>query len=152
GTEPHAWLRADEVRLDLSAVQLLTGCGRPSRIEARGVALELHRKPGGAFAFGGLLRTAPRPAPAAAKTPAEPAQGGGAEVAFHLVDSRIMLLDEPTGTELDLTGLEGHGTWRRHHSTLEHLTGLWSGGRFELDAELVRGAEGPMFEAALKAR
>lgn len=151
GTE-GPWLHADEVQIGVGPISLMMRKGTPTHIIARGVILNLHREPGGSFEFSSLLRTRdPNARPDPDAESADP-NALTPQIAFKFSDSRITVLDEPTRTTLELTALEGTGTWRRHQTTLNRVTGKLNGGDFELDADLVRGAHGPMFESELKAR
>ncbi len=114
--------------------------------------MRVRRQPGGGFEFGDLLRTdAPRPALPTASGESDDATGDH-DVTFRLTDSRVTVLDDPTGTRLEFNDLDGHGTWRRNRARLTGLTGTLNGGPFMLEAELDRGATAPMFEGEFHAR
>lgn len=151
GRELDPWLRAESVRIDVRLIQLLHGRLQPTSIRAEGVALRVRRDHGGNFEFQHLLRTDPD-TPGSTGSSADPSPTGDPEVRYRLVDSRVTILDEPTGTRLEFTGLKGHGTWQRCRAKLTALTGHLNGGTFALEAELDRGVTAPMFEGQLNAR
>jgi hypothetical protein len=150
GKPGDPWLTADRVSIDVSAAQLLVGRPWPSRVEARGVFLRVRRDAGGAMEIRDLLRRQ-KPGPDADPDRAQRPEDES-EVAFSLADARMVVIDEPTGTRLNFSDLEGHGTWRRHRTTLNELHGQLNGGPFLMEAELERGQGSPMFEGELHAR
>ncbi len=151
GHASDPWLHADDVVVDLNPVHLLlTGRGPLTRIEARGVRLRLRREAGGAFEFSPLLRTA-QPHRLESPRPRNESEDGPA-VVFQVRDGRLSVIDEPTGTRLELTELNAHGTWQRHHAGIEQLSGQLNGGPVNLTADLERGTGCPMFEGELTAR
>lgn len=144
------WLKADSITIDVNAAELLAGRLAPRRVEVQGVSLRVRRGADGNFEIGDLFRRSPKagPDPAAGRDP-EPTDQG---VALRLTDARVELIDEPTGTRLGFTDLEGRGTWRRHRTILHELRGRCNGGPVLLEAELERGSGSPMFEGELHAR
>lgn len=150
GHPDGAWFQADEVKIGLSVARLFLGRLEPAWVEARGAQVRLHRPVDGTFPSGQLLRARPTKQPGASG-----GREGGAtatEIAFRVSDSRVEVFDATTRTRVSLTGLEGNGIWREHHVTLSQLAGKLNEGPFKLNAELVRGTRGPMFEVELTVR
>ena len=149
GREP--WLRAEELRIDANLLSLVRGSHDPKEVEAFGVALRIHRRADGGFEFNDLLRTAPRPEDATGSNPGELASESTCSVNFRLRGGKISVLDDPTGTHLQLADIEAKGTWQRHRATIQEMKGLLNGGTFELSAQLDREADGPSFEVQARA-
>jgi AsmA protein len=145
------WLRAESILIDVNAAELLGGCLEPGWVEARGVFLRVHRDANGQFELGHLLRHHPRPSGDAAPG-ASASEEALPEVGFRLAEARVVIIDEPTGTRLELADLGGQGTWRPDRTTLRELRGRLNGGPFLLEGEFERGPGCPMFEGELHAR
>lgn len=150
GEDP--WLRAESIGIDIHAGQLLAGRLAPGRVEARGVSLRVHRDADGQLEIGELLSHPSRTSPDSPSGPAPPAEEAGREVEFRLDGAHIVVLDDPTGTRLEFSELQGQGTWRPLRATLDELRGRLNGGPFLLEGELERGPGSPMFEGELRAR
>jgi hypothetical protein len=150
GRASDPWLTADEISIDVNAAQLLAGRIEPGRIEARGVFARVRRGADGSLELGDLLRRGKPPANADPDRTSRPDEER--DVTFLLSDARLVLIDEPTGTRLNFTEVDGRGTWRRHRTVLSELKGRLNGGPFLLEAEIERGQGSPMFDGALHAR
>ncbi len=69
---------------------------------------------------------------------------------LQLARSRVLVIDVPTASRLELTGVEGRGTWARDSVMIENLTGMLNGGHLELTARLERGVPSPAFEGEVR--
>lgn len=153
GREHQPWLQVDRIVIVPDWACLIAGRLEPASVEAQGLTFRAERRTGGDFPFRDLLRSQPHEA-----GESDPASTGSSldaprsEVQFRVSEVQVSLLDEPTGTRLEFAGLTGHGVWRGHRATIEHLAGRLNGGTFELEAELERGTFGPMFEVQTFAR
>jgi AsmA protein len=151
GEESKPWLHADRLDLKLGLRNILDGCVEPSRVVASGVTLRAERRKGGTFAFTNLLMSRPR------TDSTEPGVSQGdphadRRVAFLVRDGHVTLLDEETGSRLELIAVKGDGVWQRHRTVLRHLSGSVSGGTFVIEGDLERSGPRPEFEvqAALR--
>lgn len=142
------WLRAREVRLDLGLLQLLAGRVEPSRCRAAGVELRVLRRADGRLEIAELLEPDRQARP-------DPRTGGRDEaapegVALELAKARLLVLDEPTATRLELTEVEGRGTWEARAIEVEELTGRVNGGRLSLAARVDRAARASAFAGEVR--
>lgn len=88
------------------------------------------------------------------KSPGRPGQdsgrdGEGPPFAVELADSRVTILDDPSGTRLELTSVEADGLWGPEAAEVERLTAHVGGGQLELAARLERGPR-PAFEGEVR--
>lgn len=148
GEGPGPWLRAGRVRVDVNMLQLLAGRLEPTSCRARGVELRVWRRANGSLECGGLFADHAPNAPIRADRPDGPCDT--APVAFELNEARVRVLDEPTGTRLDLTEASASGTWGEEIVQVESLAGLFNGGQMELAAQLDRAGPAPQMELALR--
>jgi hypothetical protein len=151
--EGGPWLQVADLSIDISLAQLLAGHIEPRDVEAAGVSLRLHRRADGTFEFGDWLRSgrSPAPAPAATRGPTpEGTSSGPAALAFRLREARLLVIDEPSATKLDLNAAEGQGTWQHDRLRLDRLAGVLNGGEFELAAQYDRGSGA--FDGQVRAR
>ena len=68
-----------------------------------------------------------------------------------LKNATITVIDEPSQTTLEFTGVEGRANWTSPHATIQKIQGTLNGGPFELTAQLDRGAKAPAFEGEIRA-
>jgi hypothetical protein len=151
GKPSDPWLTADVITIDVHAAELLAGRIEPGRVEAIGVVLRVRRDADGDLEIGDLLRRG-RATPAEDPDRAGRPDSDESDVAWRLADGRLSVVDEPTGTLLEFTQVEGQGTWRRDRTTAHDLHGRLNGGRFLLEADVERGLSSPMFEGELHTR
>ncbi|HWE38044.1 MAG TPA: AsmA-like C-terminal region-containing protein [Isosphaeraceae bacterium] len=145
GTAPP-WLRVDELRLDLNPVHLLTGCSAPKEVDARGVELTVHRDKDGNCALLDLLNGPGR-------GPSDP--GGTSQpvaVSLAVMGGRVRVLDDPSGTALELRELDGRATWDGKRGTIESLKGKLNGGTLAFSGSIDCGGNVPWFEGRLQAQ
>src|SRR5690606_20818002 len=83
GASCGPWLDATAVRIDLSPARLLAGHLEPTRVEAKGLHLRVHRRFDGSFEFANLIRTPAEEDPEAAD-PAAPARAEPGPISFRL--------------------------------------------------------------------
>jgi hypothetical protein len=144
------WLRVAELRMDASPLQILFGRIEPTEVEIRGGVLRIERRPSGTFECADLLRMRPQGARDKARLAPAPDGSPVRVVRFRLSEGRVSLIDDQTGTRLELLNLRGAGSWRRDRTVVEELNGHVDRGQFELAAHLDRGPGDPMFEGQLK--
>ena len=145
-----AWFAADEVRIDLSPLQLLAGRIEPTGAKASGVELRLRRRLDGSLEFGGLPK--PREDSRKHQVGLRDEVGGASGFAIELADSQIRVVDEPTGTDLALKVVEGWATWRPDVLEIERIVGLARGGTIAMAARVERTGGRPAIEAQFRVR
>ena len=147
GREADPWLKVGAARMNVSLLQLLWGQIEPTDLEVVGLSLRVHRRADGTYE---MAESSPSTAQAARKAPAgAPNEPSGLN--FHLIDARVTVVDQPTGTTLELTGVEGKGVWEGSRTTLHELHGALNGGTFVLAAQFDRSGPTPAFEGQFKA-
>jgi AsmA-like C-terminal region len=142
------WLKADRLDLDLSFLQLVSGQFAPREIRVDGLAVRVHRRADGSLEFGDLIpRRRPPPADAAARDD----DPDTTEVAFKISGATISILDDPSDTQLEFSGVEGQGTWQPKLVELTSARGRLNDGMIELSALVDRTMPGAGFEGTLRA-
>jgi len=145
GADP--WLRAEEVSLNLSVMQLVRGRVEPTEIDLRGVVLRVLRRRDGSVELSDLFRT---------EGTARPRDHGAddrepAVIQMRVHDASVLLVDEPTGTRLELAGVEGHGAWHGGVASVNDLRGRVNGGTFQFAAQVDPGSgTEPRFEGQIR--
>jgi hypothetical protein len=147
GDPRDPWLRARTVTVDVSPLALLAGRVESRRGRASGVALRVHRRSDGSFEFGAL---GPNRSPGT--RPADDRRAGDERsvVEIDLNDAQLTVIDEPTGTRLELSNVEAQSTWEPEHLVIENLSGILNGGRLTLTAQLDRTEPVPVVEGRLR--
>jgi AsmA-like C-terminal region len=160
-----AWLRVADLRINLHLVNILFGHCTPSRAEAEGVNLRIHRLADGTLEFGSLLK--PAVAVSTERAPdtqqqltANASGGGGGDgptksdgctIAFEVHKGQVSLIDEPSQTRLEFTDIDSGGTWHPRRAAIERFHSGLNGGEIELVAELDRTTPQAMFEGHARA-
>ncbi|HZW33316.1 MAG TPA: AsmA-like C-terminal region-containing protein [Isosphaeraceae bacterium] len=139
------WLKAADLRLDLSLLQIFRGRLHPRRLEADGVQLRILRRSDGTVELADLI-----------KPIQEPARGSTAvrvadRVAFSVRRGQVTVIDEPTETRLQLEEVEGEGSSEGPLTLVDHLRGTLNGGPFRLAAQLDRTDAAMSLEAQFRA-
>jgi AsmA protein len=143
------WLRVGEMRLHVSPLQLVLGRIEPHEVEVRGAVLRIERRPSGSFECADLLRMRQAPGSGGSRLSLAAEDADGRDVKLRILEGRVSLIDDQSGTRLELLSVQGRGTWRRDRVIVEELSGRVDGGRFELAAHLDRGPGDPRFEGQL---
>lgn len=142
------WLRADELRVDVSPLQLLAGRVEPTRCRARGVALRVLRDANGQLEIADLLGGESSPEPSQpSETRSEPST---TPLLLELANSRVLIIDVPTETRLELEAVQGQGEWGSDQIDLDELSGSLNGGWIALAAQLDRSEAEPAFGGELR--
>ena len=147
GKAADPWLKISSARLNVSIVQLLCGQIDPTDLEVAGLSLRVHRRADGTYemADSSLATSA-----AAGQSPAR-ASHEPSGLNFRLTGGSVTVLDPSNGTRLELTGVEGRGTWEGRRTTVQEIRGTLNGGTFVLAAQLDRSGPAPAFEGQFKA-
>ncbi len=155
------WLKVGAARINASVLQLLVGQVEPTEVEVSGLFLRVHRRAEGSLELSDLLQPASAVPATASANPAgasvdsgsssNPCEGPiGLTVLVH--DATICVIDEPSQTRLDFTGIEGRASCEGRHTTIQELRGTLNGGPFELAASLDRSGAEPAFEGHLRTK
>ena len=142
----NPWLKVASLVLDVSLRDLAAGRVSPTGARLSGVKLRLHRDVDGRLEFEDLFLADPSnpPKPPGSDDPER-------ELAFRIEDSAILLADEATATRLELSAIEGYGTYNGQLATLDELNGKLNGGTIAMAARFDRAAGRPMMEGEVRA-
>jgi AsmA protein len=153
-SDDDPWLRVDEATIDVSLLQVVFGRLDPTEVDARGLRLRVLRRRDGSLELADLLRpgagTHEAPAADAAADPGGAGEPAGLKVRVR--DATVLVDDEPTGTRLEFTGVEGWGTWQGCLASVTELSGTLNGGSVRLAAQFDRSDGAPRFEGQLRLR
>ncbi len=153
GSAKDPWLKVADARLNVTLLQLLFGHARPTDAQVDGISLRVLRRADGTVELADLIPTAPNSATSTRAT-TDPGEShcalGGIEVQIH--QCQVLVIDEPTGTRLELVDVEGHATWQNRRATIHELRGSLNGGTFDLSAQLDGSTATPSYEGQIRAR
>jgi hypothetical protein len=139
------WLRVAEARLDISLLDVLCHRCRPKEMVVDGLDLRVHRRADGSLEFADLISSR-HSEPGHSTTP-----GGTSnvrpEVKLTIRGSRVVIVDEPSETRVELTNTEGTATCDGQIARIELLHGQVNGGTFNFAAIYDRSAPVPAFQA-----
>jgi uncharacterized protein involved in outer membrane biogenesis len=145
-----AWLQVKEASINVSMLQLLFGQVDPTEVNVHGLFLRILRRRNGTLELADLLQTGSDP-----KTTQSAESDGTHEptgLTFRLDKAKVLVVDEPTGTRLEFTGVEGWGTCQGGLASLTELRGALNGGTFQLAAQVDRSGKEPRFEGQVRLR
>lgn len=145
GPVDDPWLKVDSARVDLSLLELMAGQLGPEQVQVDGLAVRILRRSDGSLELGDLMA----PAPAAPVVAAPGEASGPAVVEVQFRNARITVIDEPSGSKLELSQAEGLATSQGRRTAVRDLRGLLNGGRLQLTASLDCTGAVPAFEAQL---
>jgi AsmA protein len=148
-TPDDPWLKVAEARLDVHLLRLLTGRCKPSDIDVDGLDLRVHRRADGTLEFGDLLASDPKAqASGRSRSSDEPCPGA----TLRLGGARVTVIDEPSGSRVDLSGINGTATWDGRVADVPILKGGLNGGTFAFALHYERSDREPSFRAEFRAR
>jgi len=142
------WLVVRSLSVDVRLADLVRGRVEPTACRASGVSLRVRRDASGRLECADLLRSGEA---SPGTPPADPVSDDAPEVAIALEDASVVVLDEPTATRLEFTGVRGRATYSEATITLSDLSGGLNGGTFDAAARLDRGLV-QTIEAEFRAR
>jgi uncharacterized protein involved in outer membrane biogenesis len=149
GSAQDPWLKVADASVNVTLLQLLFGQAEPTDAQVDGITLRVLRRADGSLELADLIPSAP----ADAKPPADSGEShcalGGLEIRIN--KAHVIVIDEPSRTRLDFSGVEGHATWQHRRVTIPELRGMLNGGAFELTAQLDGATASPAFEGQLRA-
>ncbi len=147
-TADDPWLKVGEARLDLHLFRMIMGCCKATDIALDRLDLRIHRRADGSLEFADLLACNPKSDPQTTETPASPR----APIALTLQGARVVVIDDPSETRVELEEASGSASWTGTLATIPSIKGRLNGGSFEFAAKYDRGQSTPDFEAELRAR
>jgi hypothetical protein len=154
-TPGDPWLTVGEARLDVHLVQLLTSCCKAKEIAVDRLDLRIHRRGDGTLEFAGLLDGRPKNRTSHGSH-SHNDEGAGPdrshEVTLTLTGSRVVVLDDPSETQIELTEAEGRATWDGVLAKVEGLKGRLNGGMVEFAGTYDRSSKAPEFFAEMRAQ
>jgi AsmA protein len=140
------WLDAPRVRIDVSVWQLLCGKFEPTYLESDRATLRVLRRGDGTLELADLVR-----AESAAAASSSPHRCGPSKLKATLRDARIILIDQPTQTQLVLEGVEGEGSWEGEGAFFATLSGHMNQGPFQFTVHVDHSGGQPNFEGQFRA-
>jgi hypothetical protein len=144
------WLRVDDLRINLHLLNILSGQCVPTRVNAEGVNLRVHRNQDGSLEFGSLLASSN--ARSTSVRAQQPARLKGCSIEFVVQNGHLSLTDEPSQTRLEFHKIESQGTWDHRRAVIQKFRSELQGGEVELVAQLDRSSEPALFEGQLRAK
>jgi hypothetical protein len=144
-TDP--WLRVAEARIDVHLGQVLCGDCEPREIQVDGFSMRIWRKKDGSAEIGDLIRDGSASTHGRAS---EASHDSSSPIALKVSGGSLRIIDEPSGTRLDVSEVEAQGTRGRRLVTVDHLGGKLNGGTLAMAARLDRDPAVPRFEAEVR--
>lgn len=141
------WLNADRIRIDVSLLQLLFGRFEPTDLEVDGATLKVLRREDGSLELADLVRS---DHDQKGSSSTEPHRCGLSKLKAKLHQSRIILQDQPTKTELTMEGVEGEANWEGEGAMVVTLSGSLNQGPFEFTAHFDRSEGQANFEGQFR--
>jgi uncharacterized protein involved in outer membrane biogenesis len=148
-TPSNPWLRVGEAKIDLHLGQVLTGQCEPKEIEVEGVTARIWRRKDGSTEIGDLLTDrSSGPSRGGARTVLV---GSPGSITLRVSGANIQVIDDPSGTRLDVSEVKAKAIWGRRLVSIEELRGKLNGGTLAMAARLDRDPAVPRFEAEVRA-
>jgi hypothetical protein len=140
------WLKAQNLELDISFIDMIRGNLRPRSVEAEGVTLRVLRRADGTVEMAELVQTEE-------KRPdhAGPHRDSG-PVIVRIRGGSLTWIDEPSQTRLHMQSAEGEGILAERRILIQNLRGVLNGGPCQLVGELDRTGDQPRFEGRIQAQ
>jgi AsmA-like C-terminal region len=139
------WLKAQNVELDNSFLDLLRGNLRPQSVDADGVTLRVLRR------ADGTLEIAESVPPEDKRLNGAPHRDA-APLIVHIRGGNLTLIDEPSQTRLHMQNAEGEGVLEDRRVLIQNLRGVLNGGPCQFVGELDRTGSEPRFEGRIQAQ
>ena len=140
------WLKAAEVRMDIGPLQILQGRIHPSHVDVDGIELRVLRRADGTVELADLIRPVPAPDLLNSGRP-QPSR----HIAVQVHHANVIVLDQPTQTQLHLQDIEGEGYSEGPRAVVDHLRGTLNDGPFRFAAQLDRTASAMSLKTQFRA-
>jgi AsmA protein len=148
GAVGDPWMETRRIQIDVSPLQLLCGKFEPTYLEVEGGSLRVLRREDGTFELADLIRS---PGTSSARSSAEPHRCGPSKLKAKLSQFQIVLIDQPTRTQLTFKDVAGEGNWEGERAFVATLEGQLNEGPFQFTAHLDRSTGQPNFEGQFRA-
>ncbi len=147
GSNRDPWLRVSSVRINVSALQMLSGQLEPNEVEVDGLQLRVLRRQDGSLELADLLRPI---AIDPSKTDDSACDIG--ELVVRLRGGTVTVIDESSKTRLTLSDVEGHASWHGRHASVPEFRGSINGGTFDITASWDRTKPECAYEAKFQVK
>ncbi|MGD0045016.1 MAG: AsmA-like C-terminal region-containing protein, partial [Isosphaeraceae bacterium] len=141
------WLEAKRIRIDVSPWQLLWGKFEPTNLQADEATLRVLRRQDGSLELADLVIF---DGDGAATSSNEPHRCGPSKLKTKIQQTRILLIDEPSHTQLTFDEVEGEGIWEGEGAFVATLSGRLNQGPFQFTAHLDQSGGQPNFEGQFR--
>jgi AsmA protein len=142
------WLQARMVKINVSPIQLLWGRFDPTNLEVDGATLRVMRRSDGTLELADLVQTDTR---GNRSRNEEPHTCGASKLKARLRQSRVLIIDQPSQTNLALEEVEGEGNCEGEGAFVASLSGKLNEGSFQFTAHFDRSGGQPNFEGQFRA-
>ncbi|WP_435010957.1 hypothetical protein P12x_002247 [Tundrisphaera lichenicola] len=146
-TPDDPWLRVAEARVDVHLGEILFGSCDPGEITVEGASVRFWRRRDGTLEVADLFR-ASGPDPGGA---GQGSKGHGAPIRLKVAGASLRIVDEPSETRFDMTGIEAEASCDGRVTSLDRLKGIVNGGSLEMAAKFDRNPVAPHFELETRA-
>ncbi len=141
------WLEAKRIRLDVSPWQLLRGKCEPTNLQADEATLRVLRRKDGSLELADLVIL---DGDGAATSRNQPHHCGPSKLNTKIQQARILLIDEPSHTQLTFAEVEGEANWEGDGAFVATLSGRLNQGPFQFTAHLDQSGGQPNFEGQFR--
>jgi len=141
------WLKAKRIRIDVSPWQLLWGKFKPTNLQADEATLRVLRRKDGSLELADLVIF---DGDGAAPSSNEPHRCDPSKLKTKIQQTRILLIDEPSHTQLTFDEVEGEGIWEGEGAFVVTLSGRLNQGPFQFTAHLDQSGGQPNFEGQFR--
>jgi AsmA protein len=142
------WLKVERMNIDVSLLHLLCGKFEPTILEVSGATLRVLRREDGSLELADLV--SPEPGQSLGSS-GERHQCGLSKLNAKLRQSRIILQDRSTKTELTMEGVQGEAIWEGEGAMAVTLAGSINNGPFQFTAHVDRSSRQTNFEGEFRA-
>jgi AsmA-like C-terminal region len=140
------WLKAQNLELDVSFLDMLRGNLRPQSVEAHEVTLRALRRADGTVEIAEFLR------PEVQRTQHAGPHRDAAPLIVRIRGGSLTLIDEPSQTRLHMQNAEGEGILEDRRILIQNLRGVLNGGPCQFVGEFDRTGDEPRFEGRIQAQ
>jgi len=141
------WLEAKRIRIDVSPWQLLCGKFEPTNLQADEATLRVLRREDGSLELADLVILDGH---GAVTSSYEPHRCGTCKMNAKIQQTRILLIDEPSHTQLTFDEVEGEGISEGEGAFVATLSGRLNQGPFQFTAHFDRAGGQPNFEGQFR--
>lgn len=146
GALADPWLEARKVHVDLGFLQMLFGGLDATVIDVDGAMLRVLRRGDGSLELQDLVGAEPATPGSAAQADAD-----ARLLTVRVRNSRVVVIDEPTGSRVVLEDVGGEATRDQDRTIAGVFAGTVNQGPFQLSATLARTPTRPSFEGQFRA-